>query len=275
MTIKVWVDGALVGDAPSISALDHGVTVGDAVFETCKVENGRVFALERHHDRLDRSLTGLGLPIADRDLLAAGIEAVLADGLEFGRLRYSVTGGVGPLGSERGEAPLTYIVLAAPLPHPGLTTTIATVPWTRNERSAVAGLKTTSYAENVVALADAKRRGAAEAIFANTQGELCEGTGSNIFVVIEGEVLTPAVESGLLPGVTRALVIESCRLAGIPVHEKAMPLSILQAADEVFITSSTRDVQAVARVDDRELPAPGPVTTSTARAFAEHAPSLA
>ncbi len=273
--VKVWVDGALVGDGASISALDHGVTVGDGVFETCKVENGVVFALERHHDRLDRSLTGLGLPAADRDRIADGIAAVLADGLEFGRVRYSVTGGMGPLGSDRSDSPMTYIVLASPVPRPAETTAIATVPWTRNERSAVVGLKTTSYAENVVALAAAKERGATEAIFANTVGELCEGTGSNIFVVVDGEVLTPPVESGLLPGITRALVIESCQAAGIPVHEKTLPLDILQTADEVFITSSTRDVQAVSRVDDRELAAPGPVTVRAAEAFAEHAPQLA
>lgn len=275
MTVTVWVDGSLVGDAASISALDHGVTVGDGVFETCKVENGRVFALERHHDRLDRSLAGLGLPSADRQVLAEGISAVLAGGLEFGRVRYSVTAGIGPLGSDRGDSPLTYIVLASPVPRPTPSTAIATVPWTRNERSAVVGLKTTSYAENVVALARAKESGGSEAIFGNTRGELCEGTGSNIFVVVDGEVLTPPVESGLLPGITRALVIESCEAAGIPVHEKTMPLEILRTADEVFITSSTRDVQAVSRVDDRELPAPGPVTVRAARAFADHAPTLA
>ncbi|GAB3584424.1 aminotransferase class IV [Calidifontibacter terrae] len=273
--IRVWVNGSLVGDGASVSALDHGVTVGDGVFETCKVENGVVFALERHHDRLDRSLAGLGLPAADRQVLAEGISAVLVGGLEFGRVRYSVTAGIGPLGSDRSDSPLTYIVLASPVPRPTPTTEIATVPWTRNERSAVVGLKTTSYAENVVALARAKERGGSEAIFANTQGELCEGTGSNIFVVVDGEVLTPPVESGLLPGITRALVIEACEAAGIPVHEKTLPLNILQTADEVFITSSTRDVQAVSRVDDRELSAPGPVTVRTARAFADHAPHLA
>lgn len=275
MTVRVWVNGELVGDRGSISALDHGVTVGDGVFETCKVENNEVFARERHHDRLDNSLKGLGLPPADRDRLDEGIAAVLSEPLEFGRVRYSVTAGPGPLGSDRDDTEATYIVLAGSVPRPPRTTAITTVPWTRNENSAVVGLKTTSYAENVVALAYAKERGGSEAIFANTRGELCEGTGSNIFVVVDGDVLTPPTDSGLLPGITRDLAILAAREEGITVKEVALPLSILQTADEVFITSSTRDVQAVSRVDERNMDAPGPVTARVADAFRARAATLA
>jgi branched-chain amino acid aminotransferase len=142
-----------------------------------------------------------------------------------------------------------------------------TVPWVRNERSPVAGLKTTSYAENVVALAYAKQRGASEALFANTQGQLCEGTGSNVFVVVEGRVLTPTLASGCLAGVTRALLMEWC-----DVVEFDLPVDVLISADEVFLTSSTRDVQPVHRVDDRVLSgAPGRVTARCAEEFARRA----
>src|SRR6185437_4791286 len=166
-----------------------------------------------------RTLAGLGLPAADHDYIAEGAKAVLeaGDEIEFGRLRYSVTGGAGPLGSDRDDSPLTYIVTAGSQPRPPASASVAVVPWTRNERSAVAGLKTTSYAENVVALAYAKERGAIEAVFANTRGELCECTGSNIFVVRDGQVLTPPADSGLLPGITRELTIEWAQLSGIPV----------------------------------------------------------
>ena len=101
------------------------------------------------------------------------------------------------------------------------------MPWTRNERSATAGLKTTSYAENVVALAHAKERGGIEAVFANTRGELCEGTGTNVFVVVDGELLTPPLESGCLAGITRELTLEWCRAEGLAVREQALPLSVL------------------------------------------------
>ena len=267
--VRVWVNGQRVdAGAPSIAALDHGVTVGDGVFETAKVADGAVFALTRHSRRLDRSLAGLGLPAADHDLIAKGIEDVLSgEPIAFGRLRWSVTGGAGPLGSDRDESALTYIVTAGAQPLPPASCKVVTVPWTRNERSATVGLKTTSYAENVVALAYAKERGGMEAIFANTRGELCEGTGSNVFVVVDGEVLTPPVESGLLPGITRGLVIEWCREAGIPVREATLPMDVLATADEVFITSSTKDVLPVHAVDGRELPV-GPVTQAAADVFA-------
>jgi len=142
------------------------------------------------------------------------------------------------------------------------------VPWTRNERSATAGLKTTSYADNVVALAYAKARGAVEAVFANTRGELCECTGSNIFAVVDGTIVSPPVDSGLLEGITRALVLKWCREDGMPVEESAARLDILRTADEVFITSSTRDVLPVHAVDDRRLE-PGTVTARAAKVFAE------
>lgn len=270
---RVWVNGELVDPTgPSVSALDHSVTVGDGVFETAKIDAGRPFALTRHHRRLERSAAGLGLPPLDLPFIDKGIGAVL-DGpeIDFGRLRYSVTGGIGPLGSDRDGASLTYIVLAAPQPRPPASGALTVVPWTRNERSAIVGLKTTSYAENVVALARARAAGAVEAVFANTRGELCECTGSNVFVVVDGVVLTPPAESGLLLGITRELVIEWGRAAGIDVREEALPLEVLQSADEVFITSSTKDVLPIHRVDERDLPAERPVTAELQRVFRSNA----
>lgn len=147
------------------------------------------------------------------------------------------------------------------------TTAVITVPWTRNERGALTGLKTTSYAENVVALARAREQGASEALFANTVGDLCEGTGSNVFVVLDGQLHTPPVSSGALAGITRALTVE-----WTGAHETRLPFDALDRADEIFVTSSLRDVQAVHRVDGRGLPgAPGPVTAKAMRVFDERA----
>jgi branched-chain amino acid aminotransferase len=268
-TTRVWVNGDIVDPTgPSVSALDHAVTVGDGVFETAKIAAGQPFALTRHHRRLERSAAGLGLPPLDLGFVDKGVAAVL-DGptIDFGRLRYSVTGGVGPLGSDRDDAALTYIVVAAPQPLPPSSGKLTVVPWTRNERSAVVGLKTTSYAENVVALARAKSEGAIEAVFGNTRGELCECTGSNIFVVVDGLVLTPPAEAGPLLGITRELTIEWGRAAGIEIREESLPLDVLQSADEVFITSSTKDVLPIHAVDDRTMPADRPVTSELLRIF--------
>ena len=271
----VWLGDRLVDPATaSLHWSDHGLTVGDGVFETLKVLDGTPFALSRHLARLARSAAGLGLPLPDPALVLEAVGAV-ADGIAApgGRLRITVTGGPGPMGSSRGTAGPTLLVagqavdLAAP-PFFG-PTSVATVPFTRNATAATVGLKTTSYADNVVALARAEAAGATEALFANTDGELCEGTGSNVFVVVDGELCTPPLSSGCLGGITRELVLEALAAAGTPAVERDLPMSVLDVADEVFLTSSTRDVQAVRTVDGRKLPAcPGPRTASAADAFA-------
>jgi branched-chain amino acid aminotransferase len=147
---------------------------------------------------------------------------------------------------------------------------VVTVPWTRNEGGAVTGLKTTSYAENVRALAYARDRGAGEAIFLNTTRELCEATGSNVFVLAGGVVRTPPEGAGCLLGVTRALVLELCAEHGIAAEEAALGPADLAQSDEAFLTSSTREVQPIAHADGRALPAaPGPTTEKIAALFTE------
>jgi branched-chain amino acid aminotransferase len=268
---SVWVDGALVDSATArVSPFDHGILVGDGVFETIRVYGGRTFAWTRHLDRLAHSAAGLGLPVPDRAELRAAADAVLAaNGHEEARLRITVTGGVAPLGSERGDADPTVIVASSPLrpwPH---AVRVVVVPWVRNDRGATAGLKTTSYAENVRALAHAHERDASEAVFGNTRDELCEATGSNVFVVHGGVVTTPPGSSGCLLGVTRALVLQLAHDQGIEIREAPSPVAVLHDADEAFLTSTTREVQPIAAVDGRPLPdVPGPITAALAAAFA-------
>lgn len=256
--MRVWMDGQILDDpkAPAVSIFDHGFTVGDGVFEAVKVIEGRPFALTRHLDRLARSAASLGLPAPNDDYVRRGVAEVL-DGFEeaAGRLRITYTGGPSPLGSNRGDAPPTVVMAAAPLGEWPESTSVATVPWPRNERGALAGVKSTSYAENVIALAHATEKGGSEAIFANLKGHLCEGTGSNVFYVKDGELRTPTLESGCLAGITRDLLIQWCDVTEIdePMDE------VGERATEIFLASTTRDVQAVTRWDDRELEY-GPIT---------------
>ncbi|TNM39478.1 4-amino-4-deoxychorismate lyase [Nocardioides albidus] len=270
--MRVWINGRLLSDptTPAVPVTDHGLTVGDAVFEAVKVVDGQPFALQRHLDRLERSAAGLGLRGLAVDEVRRGVGAVLeGEPIALGRLRITVTGGNAPLGSGRGDDPLTVIVVAAPMDPAPETTAVITVPWPRNERGALAGLKTTSYAENVVALAAAREKGASEAVFANLAGNLCEGTGTNVFYVVDGEVRTPTLASGCLAGVTRALVLE-----WFGATEVDEPIEVAAGADEIFLVSTTRDVQGVHRWDDRELAAPGPVTRAAAARWREREPEL-
>jgi branched-chain amino acid aminotransferase len=267
----VWIDGTVVDPArATVSVFDHGLTVGDGVFETLKVIDGRPFALRRHLDRLERSATGLGLDVPlSRDKLAAAIDETLAAAAgtgDPGRVRITLTGGPAPLGSGRGTAGPTLIVAVAPQDPWEPDTTAVTVPWPRNERAATTGLKTTSYAENVVALAEARKVGATEAIFPNLAGNLCEGTGTNVFVALDGRLVTPPLLSGCLAGVTRALLLELLDDA----DEADLPLGELARADEVLLTSSTRDVQPLRALDGRPLPgADGPIAQRAIQAVAD------
>ncbi|MGH8777159.1 MAG: aminotransferase class IV [Jiangellaceae bacterium] len=269
--MRTWVGGRLVDESEAVvSVFDHGLTVGDGVFETVKVVDGVPFALRRHVERLARSAAGLDLPRPDVDRVREGCAAVVAQapaGLH--RLRITYTAGVAPLGSGRGDAEPTLVVAMAPMGRWPDTATVALVPWPRNERGALTGLKTTSYGENVVALGHARRLGAGEALFADTQGRLSEGTGSNVFVVVDGRLLTPSLASGCLAGVTRVLLLE-----WTDATETDLPADVLDEADEVFLASTTRDVQAVSAVAYKDrvrtIPgAPGPVTREAAAAFAK------
>jgi branched-chain amino acid aminotransferase len=264
--VKVWLNGSLVEDsAARVAFNDHGLTVGDGVFETIKTYAGVPFAVKRHLERLAHSAAGLGLePPSAADLRDAITLVCEANGVGDAAVRVTVTGGPGPLGSARGTEGLTVIVANAPLTSWPDTVDVATVPWPRNERGATAGLKTTSYAENVVALARAKQSGATEAIFANTAGRLCEGTGTNVFLTVDGRMVTPPLSVGCLAGVTRALLVE----AGL-ADELDVPLAALAEADEAFLSSTTREVHPIARVDGQRLPScPGPLTRAAAEVFA-------
>ena len=273
--IVVWANGRLRDPAePVLSAVDHGVTVGDGVFETCGVVAGTAFALTRHLARLVRSARGMGLEEPDVDVVRAAVEEVLASTAGLGRVRVTVTAGLGPLGSGRTPGVQTVLVVAGSAPSPA-PVRVARVPWTRNERSAVAGLKTTSYAENVVALAEAARRGSGEAVLANTVGALCEGTGTNVFVERGGELLTPPLSSGCLAGITRELVLEWSAQAGLPVREAApgeLPYSVLDevtsGAAHLALSGSVRTFVPAAALDGVEIAA-GPVTEEVRRLYRE------
>jgi len=265
--VKVFLNGVLVPEDEAVLPVsDHGLTVGDGLFETLKVVDGVAFALRRHLARLRRTAEGLGLTTPDEGALRAAIESTItANGPDVGRVRITLTGGAGPAGTSRGDGPVTVLVQCGPRTEWPPTAAVVTVPWPRNERGVLAGLKTTSYADNVIAYTYAQERGGDEALFPNTRDDLCEGTGTNVFVVVDGTLVTPPLSSGCLAGVTRELLLD----LGLGIEERDVPMSSLPAVEEAFLTSSTRDVQSIASIDGRALAAcGGALTTAAAAAFA-------
>lgn len=266
MSITVWVNGRLVDEnEPAIMATDHGLTVGDGVFESMKIVRGAPFALDRHLARLRLSAAGIALAVPEDVWLRAGIsEAIGAAGPSAGRLRVTVTSGPGPLGSGRGTTGPTTLIHVGPTTVWPASARVITMDWPRNERTPLAGVKIISYAENALALTRARERHADEALFANTQGNLCEGSGSNVFVAVDGVLYTPPLSAGCLAGVTRELVCDV-----VEVVEADLPFDVLSRCDELFLTSSTRDVHPVSHIDDRPVAAcPGPLTRRAAERFA-------
>ena len=267
-TTKVWLNDELVdAQKATVSVFDHGFTVGDGAFETLKVVNTQPVALTRHIKRLVHSLNTIGIEFDKEDLLKKAINEVISANKSLGevmRMRITYTSGVGPLGSDRTKDNFTLVVAVSPESIWPDTALVITVSDPRNDKSILAGSKTTSYAQNAALLSVAKKQGAHEAIMPNTKGELCEGTGSNIFVVKDGQVMTPPLSGGCLGGITRALVIK-----WFDVKEVDLPMSVLKDVDESFLTSSTRDIQPISKIDDRVLNAPGPIALKMRKEFIE------
>lgn len=259
------MDGRIVpaGDA-HVSVQAAAVSVGYSVFETMVNRGDGVIALEQHWQRLVNSCAVLALHPPPLHAMHTALRDVMqANDMCEARLRFTVA---------RSEGSTQFMsAVAQPVPVWPATESVVVVPWWRNERSALAGVKCSSYAENIIAQSYAKERGAGEAIFLNTRDELCEGATTNAFIVRDDQVLTPPLSSGCLPGVTRAMVINACRIAGVPCVEQILSLDDFLAADEAFLTSSTRDVHPVAEINGRALSdVPGTITRGVMALYQTH-----
>lgn len=272
--MTVWVGKGEVGAlqpaaAATVSIFDHGFTVADGIFETMKVVDGRVFLWPWHLERLHVSAALLGLSLPTDAHITEVVRQVARANPDAGRLRLTITAGDGPLGSDRSGSPVSVVAAASTSKPWPPTAQLAVAMWPRNEHSPLVAAKTTSYAENVLALDRAHQQRASEAIFFNTAGNLTEGTGSNIFIVRGGEVVTPSTADGLLAGITRRFVFELADDT-ISIHERSITRDELRDADEVFICSSTRDIQPVDRIDTQAYVV-GPITVELQRRFREAA----
>jgi branched-chain amino acid aminotransferase len=273
-----WVDGVRVDlPAPSIPILDRGFLYGDSAFEVLRTYGGRAFALDEHLDRLAASCARLSIPLRDpRGLRAEVVSALEETSYSEAYVRVIVTRGVTPIGLGFGGALVPRRVV--------LVTPFAGQPPELYERGVsvrtvlaraaldgtrAAGAKASNYLPNILALEEARTHGAYEAVSLGPGGELLEGSTSNVFLVRDGRVATPALEGGILGGITRRFVLEAARDEGIPVAERVLFPADLYRADEAFITSTLRELAPVVGADGVPVGrgVPGPVTRRLHTAF--------
>jgi branched-chain amino acid aminotransferase len=270
-----------------VSVFDHGFVFGEGVYEVVRTYHQQPFLYDAHMRRLRESAASIALdvPVGDADLLARIHETMAAlPGLDEAYVRVLVTRGVGELVYDPRACPSpTVVVIVKPLalPPPEVYergVRVALVSVTRNHPGSVSPLiKSNNLLNNALAMQEALRRGAFEALMRNYRGELCECSQSNVFLVRGGEVLTPPLDAGLLAGITRAFVLDLARKLGIPAHEVVLGEGDLATVDEAFLTSTTREVVPIVAVDDRVIGAgtPGPVTRQLLAAFRAHVAALA
>ncbi len=262
MEVLIYINGALVPRREArISPFDRGILYGYGLFETMRSYGGRVFSLDRHLARLMHSADKIGLAASlDPAALRQAIHRTLeANKLMDARIRLTVTAGEG----ERGLAPstsgmLTIIVVAEELALPspqayedGIRAAVVSVR--RNSQSPLAGIKSIGYLDNLLAHAEAVAAGADEAILLNERGFVAECSTSNIFLVVEGRLFTPSAESGILPGITREVVLELAQGLGIKAVAGEIPLAHLLRADEAFLTNSVVEVMPIVKVDGKPI----------------------
>ena len=270
--MKVYIDGKFCDEKNArISVFDHGLLYGDGIFEGIRAYNGRVFKLKEHIDRLFYSAKAilLDLPISHAEIMGAVVETCRRNTLRDGYIRLVVTRGVGTLGlnPNRCKRPSVIVIADKIQLYPqelydrGMA--IVTVPTTRNLHNAVnPAIKSLNYLNNILAKIEANIAGVEEAIMLNADGYVAECTGDNIFIVKNGQMFTPPLSAGALYGITRGVVMDIAREAGMSVSEPNLTRYDVFNADECFLTGTGAELIPVVKVDGRIIGngKPGPVT---------------
>ena len=279
MAEVVWINGQIhPREEACISVFDHGFLYGDSIYETVRTSRGRPFLLDRHLQRLAQSAAAihLDLDMGPADYRQAVNAALTAAANPESVMRLVVTRGEGDIGYGqslcRTPNSLVFVRPMRSLREPGARrgARVAIVNVLRNDRRTVSPeIKSGNLLNNILGAHEAESRGVDEGIMLNPRGLVAEGTMTNIFIVVEGEVRTAPPETGILPGITRGFVLELARAAGLPAREAEFGPDDLREADEAFLTGTTRGIQPVVEVDGTPGAdgRPGPVTRRLLREF--------
>ena len=279
MSLKVYIDGKLYPkEEAKISVFDHCFLYGDGVFEGIRAYGGKLFRLREHLDRLWASAQAIwmNVPISPDEMDRAINETVAANDLSDAYIRVLVSRGPGDLGLDPRKCTQPSVVIIAAsielypeeLYRSGLD--IVTAATRRNAPDSLAPkIKSCNYLNNILAKIDGIQAGVIEVIMLNQEGNVAECSGDNIFVVKNGEILTPPESAGILKGITRQVVFEIAADLGIALHEQDLTLNDVYAADEVFLSGTAAEIIGVVKVDGRMIGdgKPGPVTEQCLRRF--------
>jgi branched-chain amino acid aminotransferase len=285
MAEMVYVNGSLVPSKEArISVFDHGFLYGYGLFETMRAYNGKIFLLDRHVNRLRTSASyiGLGAAVDKIDIAAACMETLAANNLKEARMRLTVSGGEADAfpWAGKGGAP-TVVITARPIAEipaekyeQGYKICLASVR--RSKQSILSSIKSNSYLASTIARIEATGQGADEALLLNEDGYLTEGGSSNVFFVRASRLVTPSIKSGILPGITRELVIELADELDIGVTEGTVGVAIIRQCDEAFLTGSVMEIMPLTSAGDKSGRAvivgsgkPGPITQKLMAAYKE------
>jgi branched-chain amino acid aminotransferase group I len=272
----VWLDGRLVPEERAlVSALDYGSLYGYGLFETLRAYGGRVFRLERHLDRLARGAALLGIPVSIQCLDAAVADTLRANGLSDARVRISASLGPGPLAPDPSACrEASVLVLAEAYAPPsetayqrGFSAVVSSAR--RNSQSPLSRLKSANFLESLLARREARAAGADEALMLNERGLLAEASVSNVFLIVGDGLVTPSIENGALPGITREVVLELARREGVATAERDVALDELLQASEAFLTNTLVELMPLTQVDGMSIGpgVRGPLTQRIAAAY--------
>jgi branched-chain amino acid aminotransferase len=279
--MKIWLDGNLVEESEAkISVFDHGLLYGDGIFEGIRFYNGRVFRLEEHIRRLYDSAKAilLNMPWTQEEVCKFTCETVAANGLQDGYIRLVVTRGAGELGLNPYLCPKPSMFIIAstiklyPEEHYQNGLAIITCATRRPAPGALMPqVKSLNYLNNIMAKVEAIQGGALEAVMLNEQGYVAECTGDNLFLIKNGELLTPLISDGALDGITRAVIFEIAEKLGIKIVERSITRYDIFIADECFLTGTAAEVIPVVSLDRRIIGTgkPGAVTKQILAEFHE------
>jgi branched-chain amino acid aminotransferase len=279
MSFKIYINGQLFDkENAKISVYDHGLLYGDGVFEGIRSYSGNVFRMQAHLERLWNSAKAilLKIPMTQEEMARAIEETLSVNGIKDGYIRVVVTRGAGPLGLDPNRCSDPQVVIITDyislypeeLYRKGLE--IVTVSVARTHAAALSPrIKSLNYLNNILAKIEGQQAGCVEALMLNCKGEVAECTGDNIFLVRDGELLTPSMESGILEGITRDVVIELARAAGVTVREMPLTKHDVYIADECFLTGTAAEVVPVVKLDSRPIGCgvPGPMTRDLIQRF--------